>query len=63
MLYLGEDLPARTRIRAEILYRLGHMSQSIVNLSSRDQLIAMVDAIYLVVNSDYGMTNRKETQL
>ena len=59
MLQLIEDIPARTRIRAEILYKLGYLSQSIVDSSSRAQLISLVDAMHLVVNSTYGISNRK----
>lgn len=59
MLQLIDDIPARTRIRAEILYKLGYLSQSMVDSSSRAQLISLVDAMHLVVNSTRGMTNRK----
>lgn len=62
MLYLIEDIPARTRIRAEILYKLGYLSQSMVDLSSREQLIALVDAMHLVAHTTYGMIELKETR-
>lgn len=59
MLQLIEDILARTRIRAEILYKFGYLSRSMVDCSSREQLISLVDAMHLVVNSTCRMTNRK----
>lgn len=59
MLQLIEDIPARTHIRAEILHKLGYLSQSMVDSSSRAQLISLVNSMYLVVNSTCGMSNRK----
>ena len=58
---MTEDIPARTRTRAEILFALGYLSQSIVDSSTRDQLISLVDAMHLNMHSSYGMSNRKET--
>lgn len=63
MLKLIEDIPARTRIRAEILYKLGYLSQSMVDRSSREQLIALVNSMHLIVHTSCGVTHRKETQL
>ena len=59
MLQLIDDVPARTRIRAEILHKLGYLSQSMVDSSSRAQLISLVNSMYLVVNSTCGMSDRK----
>lgn len=59
MLQLIEDIPARTRIRAEILYKFGYLSRSMIDCSSRAQLISLVDAMYLALHSTCGMTDRK----
>ena len=59
MLQLIEDIPARTRIRAEILHKFGYLSQSMVDCSSRAQLISLVDAMHLAVHSTCGMKDRK----
>ena len=58
MLYLIEDIPARTRIRAEILYKLGYLSQQMIEMSSREELIALVDAMHFVVNSSCGVKSQ-----
>lgn len=60
MIQLIEDVPARTRIRANILYQLGYLTQSMIDSSSREQLIALVNAMHLVVHSTCGMKDRKE---
>lgn len=58
MLYLTEDIPARTRIRAEILYNLGYLTQSMIDSLSRDQLISFVNTMRFAVNSEYGVKSR-----
>lgn len=60
MLNLVADIPARTRIRANILYQLGYLTQSMIDSSSREQLIALVNAMHLVVHTSCGMKDRKE---
>lgn len=58
MLYLIEDIPARTRTRAKILYDFGYLTQSTVDSLSTEELISLVDTLHLLVHSNYGMTDR-----
>lgn len=60
MINLSVKIPARTRIRAKILYDLGYLTQSTVDQLSIEQLISLVDTLHLIVNSNCGIKDRKE---